>query len=150
MEAYSELGERYRVTAEISQENADALRVIQQLIPDTLSSHVNRAVAVYAHLMDLYEDGSFVYTILGEDREIVPLFDTKEKAERAQRPLITIKANPESIEYLSKMGLKPEGAETAILDNILNCYASLVSVSLQKGQIVAECPEENERHIILY
>lgn len=148
MELYGYGGGFEKATGEISPANWKSLEYITTRVPRSLDDHVRSAISVYGHLIDHYEAGSLLFVEGGEEPLPIPLLDGSELPPE-ERKILSVFTSLEANEVLARMGMQPTPVETRVLDNVLNCYSTVVQAALNKESVVARGPDEGEFHIIM-
>ena len=148
MELYGYGGGFEKATGEISGPNWKSLEYIAARLPRSLDDHVRSAISVYSHLMDHYDSGSLLFVEGDEEPLPIPLLDGNE-LKPEERKILSVFTSLEANEALARMGMQRSPVETRVLDNILNCYKTVVQAALDKKPVVARGPDEGEFHIIM-
>lgn len=122
-----------RLDADISFQNAQKLKELQDLFPISLTEHVRRAVAIYTFAVQNFTNGGSVHGVTKSGPEIIPLFYAPDDVNKDETKVhLSVNINKAVARALEELGLGVESEDTGVLDNVINYYGHIMT-SLNRG-----------------
>lgn len=147
MENIKSQNEYFRLQSDILAQNAAALKELADNSSYPITEHIRRATALYQLSMNTYAEGGNVHSVSENGAEIIPLF-LLSLDENESRVALSVNINAETAQFLQSVGVEMDGADTTVLDNIINHYYHLTQRTMDGQKIIVETSKGEKGELV--